>query len=151
MILLCYDGSRHSREAIAGAAPLLASRQAVVLHVHRPATEVAIPIGGVPVGRPAAEVEAAVREHAQDIARRGCEIAREAGFDAEARTVEARGRTADAIVDVAGELDAEVIVVGTRGLGGVRSALLGSVSAALVHADDAPVLVMPSSSASDSS
>lgn len=145
MILLCYDGSKHAHDAIADAAPLLADRRAVVLNVYRQAGEAAIPIGGVPVGQPTAEVEEATVEHARDTARRGCDIARGAGFDAQPEIVEARGRVADTILGFARDRDAEAVVVGARGRGGVRSALLGSVSAGLVHAGEVPVVVMPPS------
>ena len=36
-----------------------------------------------------------------------------------------------------------MIVTGARGLGGARSALLGSVSSGLIHNADLPVLVVP--------
>lgn len=145
MVLLCYDGSDDAYEAIARAGPLLADRRAIVLNVYRHAGEAAIPIGGVPVGRPPAEVEEATVDYARETARRGCDIARGAGFDAEPHVVEARGRIADTILHFAAEHDVEAIVVGSRGRGGVRSALLGSVSAGLVHAGELPVIVMPPS------
>jgi nucleotide-binding universal stress UspA family protein len=54
------------------------------------------------------------------------------------------GRTTwAAIVDVADELDASLIVCGTRGLGRVRGLVLGSVSSAVLHHARRPVLVAP--------
>ena len=59
-----------------------------------------------------------------------------------------RGSVADgkiwrAICDEADNLDAEPIVVGARGLSRVQSALLGSVSSAVVVHAHRPVLVIP--------
>lgn len=51
---------------------------------------------------------------------------------------------AAAILAVAAEIDAEVIVVGTRGRGDVKSLLLGSVSHGILQHADRPVLVVPS-------
>jgi nucleotide-binding universal stress UspA family protein len=48
-----------------------------------------------------------------------------------------------AILDIADEQDAAVVVVGARGASGLSSALLGSVSYGLVHNSDRPVLVVP--------
>ena len=51
------------------------------------------------------------------------------------------GRAADLLVDMANESFADLIVVGSRGLGPVTSAVLGSVSAHLVDHAPCPVLV----------
>jgi nucleotide-binding universal stress UspA family protein len=52
------------------------------------------------------------------------------------------GPPAQALIDVAHARDADMVVVGSRGLGGVRG-LLGSVSQGLLHRADLPVLVVP--------
>ena len=56
-------------------------------------------------------------------------------------TVVARGRPADLLLSEADDLRADLLVVGSRGLGVAASALVGSVSAALVDHASCPVLV----------
>jgi nucleotide-binding universal stress UspA family protein len=56
-------------------------------------------------------------------------------------TVVTHGRAADALLAEAEIAEADLIVVGSRGLGLVGSALLGSVSAAIVDQAPCPVLV----------
>ena len=51
------------------------------------------------------------------------------------------GSPAEAILELARNRDVDLIVVGSRGLGTVRGALLGSVSLTIVHQADRPVLV----------
>jgi nucleotide-binding universal stress UspA family protein len=58
----------------------------------------------------------------------------------EAHLVE--GRPADAILDLAERICADLIVVGSRGLGSVKRLLVGSVSLGIVHHADRPVLVV---------
>ena len=53
------------------------------------------------------------------------------------------GPPARALVDLARELDADEIAVGSRGFGRFRGAALGSASHALLHQADRPVLVVP--------
>ena len=87
----------------------------------------------------AASVRSA-RERAED----GVERARRAGLTAEPRVRE-RGVTIwGTILDEAADIDASAIVLGTRGLTGVESLLLGSVSHAVVQHADRPVAVVPS-------
>jgi nucleotide-binding universal stress UspA family protein len=52
--------------------------------------------------------------------------------------------TPPTILDEADEIGARAIVLGTRGLTGVKSLLLGSVSHAVLQHADRPVIVIPS-------
>ncbi|MGZ8691137.1 MAG: universal stress protein [Gaiellaceae bacterium] len=51
------------------------------------------------------------------------------------------GSPAKAVLELARNRDVDLIVVGSRGLGAVKGALLGSVSSEIVHHADRPVLV----------
>ena len=53
-----------------------------------------------------------------------------------------RGAVAATIDRVAREEDVEHIIMGTRGLGGVRGLLLGSVATQLLHLTDVPVTLV---------
>jgi nucleotide-binding universal stress UspA family protein len=148
MILLCYDGSKHAQVAADTAAQLFPRAPVTVLCVWEPFIEVMAQSGfggGYPLPiRDADEIDAAIREQATATARDGADRVRHAGMASEPR-VEARGLSvAGTILDVANEIDADAVVVGTRGLGGVKSLLLGSVSQAVVHQTDRPVVVVPS-------
>jgi nucleotide-binding universal stress UspA family protein len=74
-------------------------------------------------------------------AEHGAELARRAGFDAEARA-ELSAPTWEGIVDLANEVDAAVIVIGSRGLTGVRERLEGSVSHQVAEHSRRPVLIV---------
>lgn len=53
------------------------------------------------------------------------------------------GDIADEILDIADAEKADVIVIGRRGLGRVREALLGSVSQKVLHHSDCTVVIVP--------
>ncbi len=59
----------------------------------------------------------------------------------EVHTIVEMGPIADTIVDVAGRLGADMIVMGARGLGAAGRFLLGSVSDRVVHHAHCPVTV----------
>jgi nucleotide-binding universal stress UspA family protein len=90
------------------------------------------------------EIDAASEKLAGDRAREGAELASTAGLRASARDTSQTTTIAEAILAAANDVGAQVIVVGTRGLRGVKSLLLGSVSHGVVHHADVPVLVVPS-------
>jgi nucleotide-binding universal stress UspA family protein len=141
-VLICYDGSDDARRAIGVAAALLVPTAAVVLNVAPPLTpaEQAATSASVVPGAHAFhdlnEAEALQR------AREGAERATRAGFRARARG-EVAAPISDAIAEVADELDAAVIVIGSRGLSGLREAAQGSVSHAVAVHARRPVLIVP--------
>ena len=72
----------------------------------------------------------------------GATHARRAGFDAEARAALA-STTWQGVVDVADELDAAAIVIGSRGFRGLQEAARGSVSHDVATHARRPVLIVP--------
>jgi nucleotide-binding universal stress UspA family protein len=74
------------------------------------------------------------------ILREAAELAAEKGI--EVRTELLRGDPADQIVAYADLMDADLIVVGSRGHGAITSALIGSVSRALLRESRRPVLIV---------
>jgi nucleotide-binding universal stress UspA family protein len=141
-IVLCDDGSEPAANAIRDAAPLLSGREAIVVYVWQSLGAYPLAnIGGGLAGFPD-DADQRIAVAAQEAAEHGAERAREAGFDATPLAVQAIGPVWQAIVDVADEHDAALIVIGARGLGGVQRALLGSVSEKVARHADRPVLVV---------
>ena len=84
----------------------------------------------------------ASRETAEGLAAEGAELARAAGFDAEPRAVSSSRAYFAALLELAEEIDARVIVAGSRGRSTIAAAVLGSVSTGLLHHTSRPVLVV---------
>jgi nucleotide-binding universal stress UspA family protein len=133
MILICYDGSANAQEAIDRAGLLMAGGEATVLVIWETVLETMTRVGSVGMGF-----------GMLDTAAEGVQRAVAAGLVAQPRIVNRTDDIAAVILAEASELDADVIVLGTRGLGGVKSVMLGSVSHAVLHHADRPVLVVPS-------
>jgi nucleotide-binding universal stress UspA family protein len=97
---------------------------------------------GVPAYR--AEYEEHEKE-AQQLLEAEVERVKEAGAtvaQAHLRMGRANARADEEIVELAQSLEAGMIVMGSRGHGGVRRALMGSVSESVVRHDHCPVLVV---------
>jgi nucleotide-binding universal stress UspA family protein len=149
MILICYDGSDDAKAAIDCAARLIPGRDATILTVWERLVDVLARSGvgfGIPggAGIDADEADRLSEEAARRTAEEGVERANAAGLKARATTRPRDGSVAEAILEEGDALEAEVIVLGTRGLTGVKSLLLGSVSHAVAQHSDRPVLVAPS-------
>jgi nucleotide-binding universal stress UspA family protein len=143
-ILICYDGSAGAQHAIAVVGTLLAGRRAVVLDVG-PLDLVAETYAAA--GSGAADVNRAVFDGTLAQAEAGAELARHAGFDAEPRA-EVETPTWRGILQVADEIDAALIVLGSEGRTGLSELLEGSVSHDVAEHARRPVLVVPPAAAS---
>lgn len=141
-VLICYDGSEDAGRAIDVAATLLASTTAVVLDVAPTMTgaehvaAIASPVSGPAAFHDSNQADALER------AGRGAERARHAGFRAKARGLVAPSRW-EGIVAVADEVEAAVIVLGSRSLSGLGELARGSVSHQVAEHARRPVLLVP--------
>jgi nucleotide-binding universal stress UspA family protein len=142
-LLLCYDGSEDARNAIQRAGELFEDRRALVVTVWQPT--VAPGSLGFSEGAGMVDFVALDRAAAEDgerVADEGVRIAQAAGLRAEPIAVEAAGPVWKTILEIADREFAATIVMGSRGLTGLRAMLLGSVSNAVVHHADRPTLII---------
>jgi nucleotide-binding universal stress UspA family protein len=152
MILICYDGSEDAKAAISHAGELINGGPATVVCVWEPFVELLTRSSfGIPMfpteGVDIEAIDAGNEKEAERRAEEGAEHAGRAGFAAEPRTRARETTTADAVLAEAAAVGASAIVVGTRGLTGVRHVVLGSVSHAVLQESDLPVIVVPSADA----
>jgi nucleotide-binding universal stress UspA family protein len=75
-------------------------------------------------------------------AEEGATLARAVGFDAEGHSLRTDGSVGAAIVDYADSHPTRLVVIGTRGLSGLRSALTGSVTQHVTQNVHVPVLAV---------
>ena len=154
-ILIGYDGSDTARRAVHEAAELFGSRRALVVTVWEPGlayevgamttdpTRDQVGLGAELVDPAAArEVDNASQAHADRVAEDGAALAKSLGLQAEALAVADEGNVADAIVELAGKRDVAAIVVGSRGLSGLRARLEGSTSNAVAKHASCPVVLV---------
>ena len=133
-IVIAFDGSDASREALEQGLALARTAGAVapVVYVrHAPLPLVGDPFYARALGREL--------RRGRDVLDEARAVAREAGVAAETELLE--GDPAERVVELAQLRGAELIVVGCRDRGALAEALLGSVSRAIVHGADRPVLV----------
>ncbi len=135
-ILLATDESRDSASATR-AAVALASRGGSALHV----VHVADDLPGDDAPAEGAAGEPSEREGRDDSREELVRRVEEAGGDVAGAHVRG-GRPVDEVLAVAEEIGAELVLVGSRGLGAVGRLLLGSVSEGIVHHARRPVLVV---------
>jgi nucleotide-binding universal stress UspA family protein len=136
-ILIATDGSPSAQEAVAFGLGLAEEHDAepVIVHVV-PAVDV---VPGAGFGMTAAHVHdvteldwAPLEEAAEIAGHRGKHV----------RTKLLRGDAVQQIVAYADSIDAELIVMGSRGHGAILNTLLGSVSHGILHAARRPVLIV---------
>ncbi len=150
-ILLCYDGSSDSQRAIDTAGTLFPGRAAIILTIWEGFTEVLTRAGAGLAAAPLdfEEIDASNRRRATEQAQEGVQRANAAGLDARPLVVESLGAVWETVLDQAATTESEAIVLGSRGLTGVKSMLLGSVSHAVLQHADRPVVVVPCAQVSD--
>ena len=137
-ILLPVDGSEPALDAVRHA-----------LHLHREGLNASFVLATVQeptylyemMLAPDAEVLGRVSGAAGAHALAGAEALFKAAAVAYEREI-ATGYAANALIEVAERYRCDAIIMGARGMGALRSALLGSVSQAVMHASKVPVTIV---------
>jgi nucleotide-binding universal stress UspA family protein len=156
-VLIAYDGSDAARRAIHETAELFGSRGALVLTVWEPSLPYELaagmqpPGGSVDIAPPpvvdvetAREIDDTLQSRADRVAQDGAALAKSLGLQAEALAAADEGSpgVADTIIELARKRGAAAIVVGSRGLTGLRARLEGSTSNAVAKHAPCPVVIV---------
>jgi nucleotide-binding universal stress UspA family protein len=115
------------------------AHQFATAHHLAAAAQVGIPAGDI------VESEEAVRKEAKRVCDQAVERATGAGVTAESHSV--AGDAADALLRVADDAKADLLVVGNRGMSGVRRFVLGSVPNRLSHHCPSSLLIVDTNEA----
>ncbi len=133
--MIATDGSESAEQAVAAGVRVARTlgTKAVLVYVRPSIGQLGEPYYQEKLSEQMAYARDAL-DRAQDLARRGA-------CEADEEVLE--GHPPERVVELARARNAQLIVVGSRGLGAVAGALLGSVSSAIIHRADRPVLVVP--------
>jgi nucleotide-binding universal stress UspA family protein len=150
LVLIAYDGSDAARQAVRVAARLMGACHMLVVTVWEEGLAYAAQpmapdqMAMTPMVNPevAQDVDRGMHEHADRVSRSGAEMARSLGVTADAIAVPDEGNISATILAVARERNAAAVVVGSRGLSGLRARLEGSTSKALLKHASCPVIVV---------
>lgn len=141
-ILVAYDGSRGADAAIDAGVGLkrVCGAELLVLTIYR---HHSLLEASFSMDRPndRGNMDEIMRGHAREVAEAGKKRALRAGAG-EVRSFIKSGQPARGIVAFGEEHDADLIVVGSRGLGSVEGFLVGSVSHKVTSLAECPVLVV---------
>ncbi len=133
-IAVGVDGSTHAARALATAADIAERTGARIVAVHAAAP------GAIP--DPSVQPLATSGRSLPDLLEDWCAPLHVRGLE-EHESVVAEGDARTALLDVAEERGADLVVVGSRGLGPVSKLVLGSVASSLIQHSHIPVTVVP--------
>ena len=139
-ILVALDGSAHADKALAEAIDLAEAthgRLTLLAAVTEPSTWLLT--GSFAVSANVEELKRKVEEEYERMLRAAAETVPQ---DIPCQTVVTHGPAARAIVDLVNDGQHDLVVMGSRGRGGVGSLMLGSVSHRVLHESPVPVLVV---------
>jgi nucleotide-binding universal stress UspA family protein len=144
-LMLCYDGSDRAKGAIEVAAHLFPGATAKVVHVWEPVEHIVARYAVLApyLGENIAEADTGVEQQSSSLADEGAKLATGAGLAASPHNATLKTTVWEAVITAAQELDADLIITGTRSLHGARELLAGTLSHALLQHSAIPLLAIP--------
>ena len=132
-ILLAYDGSDHAQNAMKTAAGMVKAFDAKLHISHTPQIDTpAIVLGAMIDVVPARPSDAQVKEAGKHLMEKALGEAKSLGVSI-VQIHLGRGHPPAEILEVADKINADLIIMGRRGLGSIRSLALGSTSLSVSH------------------
>lgn len=138
-VLVAIDGSDNALRAVRLASRIAKNNNAELLILHVMVVPSSIS-GNVYV--PFEKIEKKIRASGERFLAVAVTVAKNEGIEPRTQLVEALDSPALSIAEYSQENNVDLIVVGTRGLGGFKRLLLGSVASAVVHYAHCSVLVV---------
>jgi nucleotide-binding universal stress UspA family protein len=141
-VLVAVDDSDASLDAARSGLALLPSDTPVVVVTAVPVSDPTLVTGTGMAGGVVSPEELGLMDETR-VAEGNAAVARAAGAlrRNDAETIVVRGDAGPALCDFARERNARAIVMGSRGRGGIKRALLGSVSDYVVRNADCPIII----------
>jgi len=136
-IIIPTDGSEYARKAAELALDIAEREGASVVVVH------VIPIVSPLSAKPKIRAPEEILEEAEEIVEEIVEMAKDRGIEDVKDVIVESTSVVEGIRKVAEDEDADLIVIGTRGLTGVKGVIVGSTAREILGRVDCPVLVVP--------
>jgi nucleotide-binding universal stress UspA family protein len=133
-VILGYDGSEGARYAVDHAVGLAKAFDATLI----------LAFGFEPpaMGGEVADLRKAVATLGEQVLQEGADLVMSIDPELPVEAILVGERPAESLADLAAERGARAIVVGHRGMGPIRGAVLGSVTYRILHASSCPVVVV---------
>ncbi|MDG6904517.1 MAG: universal stress protein [Nitrososphaerota archaeon] len=144
-ILVSTDGSDNAKRAVSAASSLAKQNGSELVIVHVVSETIPTQYSPIGINSPAADYSGYFKTIEQD----GMKLVNQSVQDAKNHGINARGEVlrtissiVESVVEVANKENVDLIVMGTRGLGGFKKLLLGSVSSGVVSHAKCSVLIV---------
>ena len=139
-ILAAIDGSECSAHALKRAIQMAKANGAVLIILHVMVVSLALYSGDV--GEPLAGVEKKEKKEGERLLAAASAEAMKEGIEPRLAVTESTDSAVKGITDYAARNGVDLIVLGTRGLSGIKRLLLGSVAAGVVRCAPCTVMVV---------
>lgn len=136
-IMIAVDGSSESLQAVHQALSLMERglrAEVALVNVQEPASLLQL------ATQDSDAIAAAAVEAGEHLMAEGAALLDAAGVGYSMEVV--LGSPSTVLVDMAEQLNADIVILGARGMGAIQSAMVGSVSKAVIHRCTRPVLIV---------
>lgn len=144
-ILVSTDGSDNAKRAVAAASSLAKQNGSELLIVHVVSESIPAQYSPIGINSPAADYSGyfkTIEQEGMKLVNQSVQDAKNQGINAKGEVLRTISSIVESIVEVANKENVDLIVMGTRGLGGFKKLLLGSVSSGVVSHANCSVLVV---------